>query len=227
MVLELNPPCMEHEGDSMGVTMSSAADLPVLPTSSTPSRCTASSCAGRLNPWYSWRLGISAPVGAALGHRRGRRRPHHARPARRRRRLVPAKPDRRRKPPPPLGRKPIHLLRRPATLPRRCDDRPGSAGVAGPVLPEKIECVLLVTPESTEFRSWYRADGLAAFDRYCDRLRTTTAFGSSTPAPGFRTSSSPTGAIPCAGAEAFTDRLGREVLQPLVEGRLPAVRSLP
>ena len=37
---------------------------------------------------------------------------------------------------------------------------------------EKIECVLLVTPESSEFRSWYSSDGLAAFDRYCDGLRT-------------------------------------------------------
>ena len=58
VVLELNPTCMEHEGDSMGVTMSSSADLPVLQRDFNPFKVYGVFLRGRLNPWYSWRLGI-------------------------------------------------------------------------------------------------------------------------------------------------------------------------
>ncbi len=221
VVLELNPTCMEHEGDSMGVTMSSAADLPVLQRYFNPFKVYGVYLRCRLNPWYSWRLGVlrqcfphwatdaAGEDGITLGPLGGdagwclqdaidaetrRRRYEGTRTL-----YFDALQHYR------IDGATDRALRESLDLCRR----------------EKIECVLLITPESSEFRSWYNADGLAAFDRYRDGLRAdygVSIIDARTWAPDDQFADAHHLLRP--GAEAFTDRLGREVLQPLFEGQL-------
>ena len=221
VVLELNPPCMEHEGDSTAITMAAAADLPVVQRYFNPFKAYAIYLRGRLNPWYSWRLGILRQCA-----------PHWATDAGGEDRITLG----------PLGGDAGWMLQDQIdaeTRRRRFDaaraiyhDSLGHYhidAVTDRALREsldlcrqkRIECVLLITPESSEFRSWYNAEGLEAFGRYCDGLR--KEYGvpiidarSWVPDELFTDGHHPLR----AGAEAFTDRLGREVLQPLVEGRL-------
>ncbi len=86
---------------------------------------------------------------------------------------------------------------------------------------ERIECALLITPESAEYQSWYRPGGLDCFRSYCESVSAehgapTVDAESWIPDDGFSDATHPLR----PGAEAFTGRLGRELLQPLVEGRL-------
>jgi hypothetical protein len=85
---------------------------------------------------------------------------------------------------------------------------------------EGIECALLVTPESDEYRSWYSPDALACFARYCAAISqeygVPVCDGSAwIPDEQFSDGTH----LLRAGAEQFSQRLGREVLAPLVEGR--------
>jgi hypothetical protein len=84
---------------------------------------------------------------------------------------------------------------------------------------EQIRLVFVMTPESRFFRSWYPAEALRRIDDYCAALgreygvpvvdaRTWLDDGDFTDAHHTLR----------RGAEAFTRRLGREVLQPLIEG---------
>ncbi len=84
-----------------------------------------------------------------------------------------------------------------------------------------IALVLLLTPEGPSFQSWYSAESRQRIDRYC------TALSQECHVPlidarnwldevDFFDSHH----VMLHGAEKFTSRLGREVLQPLVEGRL-------
>jgi hypothetical protein len=86
---------------------------------------------------------------------------------------------------------------------------------------EGVEVVLLLTPESSEFRSWYPESARRHVDSYCTAL---------SQAYGVRVVDARTWiadadfidahhAIP-RGAEAFTRRLAQELLQPLVAGKL-------
>jgi hypothetical protein len=87
---------------------------------------------------------------------------------------------------------------------------------------EGIEVVLLLTPESSEFRGWHPEAARQAIESYCATLRreygvhvidARTWVADEDFADGHH-------ALP-RGAVAFTARLGREVLGPLVRGELP------
>jgi len=88
---------------------------------------------------------------------------------------------------------------------------------------EKIELVLLLAPESSEFRSWYSQESWTEVDNYCKAIASEHGVSLVNardwlPDEGF---SDGHHAIPAAAVE-FTSRLGRDVLKPLVEGRLHA-----
>jgi len=87
---------------------------------------------------------------------------------------------------------------------------------------EGIEVVLLLTPEATTFRGWYSDESRRRVDAYCAGVSRAW----DVPLIDARDWLDDRGFfdthhVTAAGAEAFTRRLGREVLRPLVEGRLP------
>jgi hypothetical protein len=86
---------------------------------------------------------------------------------------------------------------------------------------EHIRLALLLTPEATVFRSWYSPAARAAIDEYLARL--SGAYGvplidgrAWLPDDDFIDTHHPLK----RGAAAFSRRLGQEVLEPLVQGRL-------
>jgi hypothetical protein len=86
---------------------------------------------------------------------------------------------------------------------------------------EKIELVLVLTPESSEFRGWYPQSTEQMVQGYCEELRRRCAVSvidarAWLPDEDFLDSHH---ALP-HGAEIFTLRLGREVLEPLIRGTL-------
>jgi hypothetical protein len=85
-----------------------------------------------------------------------------------------------------------------------------------------IEVVLVLTPEGRTFQSWYSPESRRRVDAYCDAL--SRAYG--VPLIDARdwlddADFTDSHHVNARGAEAFTLRLGRDVLQPLVDGRLP------
>jgi hypothetical protein len=91
-----------------------------------------------------------------------------------------------------------------------------------------IEVVLLLAPESSEFRSWYPTRAQNTINRYCDLL--SAEYGVSTInardwlpdecfVDGHHADSK--------GAAEFSSRLGREVLQPLVVSHQPQAATTP
>ena len=83
-----------------------------------------------------------------------------------------------------------------------------------------IEVVLLLAPESSEFRGWYSAESKAAVEDYVARVHREY----NVPVVDAREWLSDEAFLDGhhagpAGAREFTRRLGRQVLQPLVEGR--------
>ncbi len=85
-----------------------------------------------------------------------------------------------------------------------------------------IEVALVLTPEGKEFQSWYSPDSRQRVDAYC------AALVRDYPVPLIDARNwlpdnefTDSHHVNRCGAEDFTLRLGREVLQPLVEGRLP------
>jgi hypothetical protein len=221
VVLELNPYCLRHESPAMGVTMSAARDLPVLQRFFNPTQVYGVYLRGRLNPWFSWRQRVLRQYAPAWATDAGGE--DHIKLG-------------------PLGGDDGWLLqdhldaptRRRRTDACRAENYDGLQHYAIDPGPERalreslalcrrrgIECVLLITPESDEFRGWYSPDGLARFDRFCDDLRRdygVAVFDARTWEPDDEFTDGHHLQRP--GAEAFTDRLGREVLAPLVEGRL-------
>ena len=88
---------------------------------------------------------------------------------------------------------------------------------------ESIAVALLIAPESREFRSWYAAESSKKLENHCDALR--HDFGVPIvdardwmPDEDF---ADPHHLAP-QGADRFTARLGREVLQPLAAGSADA-----
>lgn len=221
VVLEVAQSCMVHEGASTPVTMSCAADLPVLQRYFSPVKVWGVYVRQRLNPWYSRRLGILrewapcwatdaggedrivlGPLGgggdwmleARIDAETRRRRTDDVRAIyfhNLQHYHIDAMTDR--------------ALRESLDLCRR----------------EGIECALLITPESGEYRGWYGAGGMECFDRYVAGL--SEEYGAPVvDARAWLTDDQfSDGHHPLrGGAEAFTQRLGREALGPLAEGRL-------
>jgi Protein of unknown function (DUF1574) len=91
---------------------------------------------------------------------------------------------------------------------------------------EQIPVVMVMTPESKEFQSWYSPASREIIEGFCGSLRREYGVGiidarnwlaDDAFADGHHTL--------IRGADAFTLRLGREVLQPLVEANLPGPLS--
>ena len=88
---------------------------------------------------------------------------------------------------------------------------------------KKIEIVLLLAPESREFRSWYAAETWAEIDRYCRALSTEYSVPLVDARAWLPDSAFSDGHhVTPESAIEFTSRLGKEVLEPLVEGRMHA-----
>jgi hypothetical protein len=86
---------------------------------------------------------------------------------------------------------------------------------------EGVECVILTTPESSPLRSLYSEEGAEAVARYRAELSeeyNVPVVDASRWIPDEQFADAHH--LLRAGADAFTDRLGREVLQPLVGGTL-------
>lgn len=86
---------------------------------------------------------------------------------------------------------------------------------------ENVEVVLVLTPESSEFRGWYADATRKHVNDYCDNLRHhcgVRIIDARTwlPDEDFLDAHH---ALP-RGAETFTQRLGRDVLEPLIRGEL-------
>lgn len=86
---------------------------------------------------------------------------------------------------------------------------------------EQVDLVLVLTPESSEFRGWYPEKTQKTIQDYCEGLRRRCDVRvidarSWLPDEDFLDAHH---ALP-RGAEAFTLRLGRDVLQPLIHGTL-------
>jgi hypothetical protein len=84
-----------------------------------------------------------------------------------------------------------------------------------------IAVALLLTPEGSAFQNWYSPEARRCVDDYCDAV--SREYG--VPLIDGRdwlddTAFADSHHVTLAGAEAFTQRLGREVLQPLIEGKL-------
>jgi hypothetical protein len=92
---------------------------------------------------------------------------------------------------------------------------------------KNIELVVLLTPESSEFRSWYAQETLTEVERYCAELSKEY----SVPIVDARdwmpddAFSDGQHLLP-EPAVIFTRRLGKEVLEPLVDGRLQQIRGV-
>ncbi len=221
ILLEVNAPCMVHEGASMPVTTSCAADLPLLQRYFNPWLVWGVFLRSRINPWYGRRLGIQrycAPAWAtdAGGEDRITLGPLGGDAGWMLETQIDAETRRRRTEAVRAiyweGLQDYHInpltdraVRESLQLCRR----------------ERVDCALLLTPESQEFRGWYSAAGMSCFERYCAEL----AKEYSIPVVDARTwlanDQFTDGHHPLrAGAETFTERLEREALQPLVQGRL-------
>lgn len=92
---------------------------------------------------------------------------------------------------------------------------------------EKIQVVLLLTPESSAYRSWYPASFREQFDHYLhglaqDYVLAVVDSRSWVPDQHFSDSNH----LLVSGADLFTRRLGNEVLRPLVEGRFHGTQLL-
>ena len=86
---------------------------------------------------------------------------------------------------------------------------------------EQVEVVLVLTPESSEFRGWYADTTRVLVNGYCENLRRHCGVciidaRSWLPDEDFFDAHH---ALP-RGAETFTQRLGRDVLEPLIRGKL-------
>jgi hypothetical protein len=84
-----------------------------------------------------------------------------------------------------------------------------------------IAVALLLTPEGSAFQSWYSPEARRCVDDYCDAL--SREYG--VPLIDGRdwlddTAFADSHHVTLGGAAAFTLRLGREVLQPLIDGKL-------
>ncbi len=82
-----------------------------------------------------------------------------------------------------------------------------------------VRLVLLLTPESTEFRSWYSAESLRQIDDWCSEMRRQYGVQIIDARAWVADSDFMDGHhVLDRGADAFTKRLGEEVLRPLVRG---------
>jgi hypothetical protein len=93
---------------------------------------------------------------------------------------------------------------------------------------EQIKVVLVMTPESKEFRSWYAPDTLSRLTRFCDELSAATGVPvidarNWLPDEEFYDGHH---VLPC-GADHFTMCLEREVLRPLVTLGPESVQNIP
>jgi hypothetical protein len=229
VVLEVMPTLMEDQSPWMTARVSLAGDLPLLDRYLDPWTVWGVYLRTRLNPWYSKRLGLlrryasclaveAVDVGKAekirlkpLGGDDGWIVFPEANAAQKREHTdsiratyydslqhfrIDPQPDR-------AMRECLQLCRQ-----------------------QGIECALLITPESDEYRSWYGAGAEECFARYVDGLQREFSVqvidASRWVADEHFLDATH---LMRPGAAVFTERLGREMLEPLVAGRLQTESS--
>jgi hypothetical protein len=220
VVLEIMPTLMTQQRTALPEELSVAPDLPLLQRYVSPVKAWGVYCRRRLNPWYSHRLGLlrhylpywATDAGGEDGIRFDR--------------LGGDSTWLRDEIDPELRRRYIAAVRASYLDDLQhfhIDPVPDRAMRDFLELARKegIECALLVTPESSDYRSWYGPGALDTFKSYCaaigEEYRLPVIDASLwIPDDQFIDGSH----LLRAGADAFTERLGREVLRPLVEGRL-------
>ena len=221
LVMEVMPPCLSLEKPGQATGCATALDLPVLQRYFERPKLFARFCQYRLLPWHRHRNDLVhrfAPDWAAPGSPTEKSTIHLG----------------------PLGGDDHWVMR--ATETADCFQRAKEAARAdyyprlqdfsikesttrayGELIAtchkDGTQVVLLLTPEGTEFRSWYSADALRQIDDWCATMRRTYGVqivdARTWVADGDFLD---THHVMCHGADVFTKRFCEEVLVPLVRG---------
>jgi hypothetical protein len=224
LVVEVLLPCLSNEGYSVPMSNAAAADLGVLVRYAPPWKVYSIFARGRLAPWYKHRLLLLRrwapdwvpadvlleedavtidPLGGdhdwqlkeSMEPEKIRRLTEHARAG-----YYPA-----------LQR--YHIKDRSARAVRDLLDL---------CRRERIQTILMLAPEATEFRRWYAASAPAEIDQFLAGLRQeygVQLVDARDWLPDDRFID--THHVLMRGADEFTLQLGRDVLQPLAQGKLP------
>jgi hypothetical protein len=221
LVLEAVPTCLSHEAPSMPLTMSAAQDLPLLQRYLNPGMVWGIYLRGRVNPWYKHRQGLLrryAPPFVTridvsdevklepLGGDRAWMAVKQIDPAEYRRRLD-------------VVRKIYFADLQHYRVDPMCDR--AMRELLELCRQQSISVILVLTPEGSEFRSWYSRDASTTVARYMNEL--SRAYGVAVvDARAWNADGdfSDSHHLLLHGAESFTRRLGRDVIQPFLEDRL-------
>jgi hypothetical protein len=221
LALEIVPASLAHESASMPATMAAAADLPVAVRYFPPWRILSVYARQRIIPWYKHRAGILRGVAPAW---------------------APYQDPREQIALTPLGGDrswllevavaPEEVRRRTAMvrgvyfdLFQRFHIDPAADRATRELLElcrrERIPVTLFTTPEGTTYRRWYSYTARREVDEYLARISSEYGVVVVDARTWLADSDFTDSHHPLQrGAEAFTRRLGREVLEPLVQGRL-------
>jgi hypothetical protein len=221
LVLEIVPAGLAHESASMPATMAAAQDLPVAVRYFPPWKVLTVYARQRLIPWYKHRAGILRGIAPAWAPYQDPREQISLTPLGGDRSwLVEAMVS------------PDEVRRRTALvrdvyydLFQKFHIDPAADRATRELLElcrrEHIPVTLFITPEGTVYRNWYSESARREVDQYLARIGSeygvvVTDTRGWLPDSDFTDSHHPLK----RGAEAFTQRLGREVLEPLVQGPL-------
>jgi hypothetical protein len=221
VVLELAPTCMSHEKYSMPATMASAADAVLLPRYFNPWLVWSVYLRGRTNPWYTRRVDLlrrylprwstlaDATDVVSLEPLGGDRRWMAVTE------FTPEETRRRTDFVRTIYFSDLQHYHVDAACDRATHD------LLDLCRRERIQVVLMLTPEGSEFRGWYSPETHAHVQQYVAEL--SHQYG--VPVVDAREWSADddfqdSHHLLKKGAVQFTRRLGRDVLQPLVAGRL-------
>jgi hypothetical protein len=223
IVLEMAPTCLSHESASMPLTMSAAVDLVALQKYFDPWQVWGIYLRGRVNPWYKHRMGLMHEYCPSLATEASESDEVHLEPLGGDRRwlAVHAVPPEERRRRTDVVRGIYYEDLQHYRIQPTCDL--ATRDLLALCRKEGISVTLLMTPEGTEFRSWYSQEAREEVARYMAGLA--HDFGVPVidtrewcPDGDFTDSHH----LLNAGADRYTRRLGQEVLVPLVEGRAPA-----
>jgi hypothetical protein len=224
LVVELLLPCLSNEGYSVPMSNAAAPDLALLARYAPPWKVYSIFARGRLVPWYKHRLLLlrrlmpdwvpadvlleeDAVTINPLGGDHDWQLKEYVEPEKIHRLTEHARAGYY----PALQR--FHIKDRSARAVRDLLDL---------CRREQIQVVMLLAPEATEFRRWYAASAPTEIDHFLAELRQeydVPVIDARDWLPDDRFID--THHVILRGADEFTLRLGREVLQPLAEGRLP------
>jgi hypothetical protein len=222
IVLEMAPTCLSHESSSMPLTMSAAGDLVALQRYFNPWEVWGIYLRGRVNPWYKHRMGLLQEYCPSLATEATESDEVHLEPLGGDRHwlavhaVAPEERNRRTAVVRKIYYEDLQHYRVQATCDRATRD------LLALCRQQRIPAILLMTPEGTEFRSWYSPQAREEVDRYMAGLA--REFG--VPVVDTRDwcvdgEFTDSHHLLQPGADRYTRRLGQEVLVPFVEGRSP------